>query len=81
MGERKKENRGGAVAVFIFIGLNLALPPVAYVLSYGPGVWLTSHGYLSEDVLEVIYAPLLFLGGEFSWIGDSIIWYASFWSA
>ena len=79
MSKRKKNERGGAVAVFI--GLILALLPVAYVLSYGPGVWLTSHEYLSEDVLDTVYFPLMFLGSHVEWIGDWIIWYASFWSA
>ena len=83
MVERKKVSRGrrGCIAIFIFIDLTTVLPLIAYVLSYGPGVWLTSHGYMSKDVLEVIYAPLLFLGGEFKWIGNWIIWYASFWAA
>ena len=78
--EEKKKDRGGA-GMAVLLGVILALLPIAYVLGYGPGVWLTSHEYLSEDVLDTVYFPLMFVGSHIEWIGDWIIWYASFWSA
>jgi hypothetical protein len=79
MDEREKEKRGGAGAVLI--GVILALLPIVYLLSSGPGVWLIKHGYLSETVFKMIYYPLIFLGNKFDWIGNSLNWYASFWAA
>jgi len=80
MEETKKDRGGAGTAVLLGVILALLLP-IAYVLGYGPGVWLTSHEYLSEDVLDTVYFPLFFLGSHIEWIGDWIIWYASFWSA
>ena len=54
----QRERRGplvGCLAVLL-----LALP--AYVLSAGPAVWLAKRGHVSEETLNVIYAPILPLG-------------------
>jgi len=75
------QRRGSSLAVWLIAGV--VLLPILYVLSIGPFVWLTYHGYLylSDDAFTVVYGPLLYLHDNCKPIGDALEWYARLWGA
>lgn len=49
----KKRSRRAAIVAIAFFDLVLV-----YALSYGPAWWAFTHGWLSGESAEVIYAPV-----------------------
>jgi hypothetical protein len=53
--------------------------PVLYVASYGPAARLCQDGWISEDVLNVVFVPLAWgLGFCPSWVTTAFLRYAVF---
>jgi hypothetical protein len=77
MAERDEKRSGLEYA--IGLALLLILLPVLYVLSTGPAAWLWTHGYISEDALGVLYAPLNFACNSSETVAVLFDWYTSFW--
>ena len=57
----------------------LLVLPVLYVLSDGPAWWLWSRGYLPEELLLTLYAPLNWLADRSDAISLALDWYESLW--
>ena len=70
--EGKTEPRGQSVSRWLTV---LSLAVVLYVLSSGPAVYLRERGFVSKQMVRVIYTPLIpFESGSFeSYIG----WWAA----
>jgi len=55
---------------------------VAYPLSMGPMLWLSTHGYLSDgarQVLSRLYEPLWVVAGYTPFLKQFLHWYVRFW--
>ena len=74
----RDEKRSG-VEYAIGLALLLMLLPVLYVLSTGPAAWLWAHGYISENALGVLYAPLNFACDCSESVAVLFDWYTSLW--
>ena len=78
MEEREQKSRGAGCAI---VGVVLILLPVLYILSAGPAFWLWGRGSLSDDAVEMIYAPLYFASDHSEWANDAFSWYVGLWLA
>ena len=38
--------------------LALVLPPILYIMSFGPACWITSHTGRGANVVSIVYQPL-----------------------
>lgn len=65
MSERSSNYRG--TIVWVVVGLVLA-----YLLSSGPAVWLTSQGYVDGESVDLVYAPIVW-GVEHSESIESVV--------
>jgi hypothetical protein len=57
--------------------------PVGYLLSTGPVHWAFEKGYISpagEDVVQVIYLPVIWATWNWSWFEQGLTKYLSFWA-
>jgi hypothetical protein len=70
-----KSNRTAPLVACVLLGLIFL--PMLYVLSIGPAVWLSEHGYLSDEAGEWFYAPLAAAAERFPTIRGCLIWYMS----
>jgi hypothetical protein len=70
-----KPNRVAPLVACVILGLIFL--PVLYVLSIGPAVWLSEHGYLSDELGRWIYAPLSAAANHYPAIGRWLVWYMS----
>ena len=79
MGMSERDDKRSGLEYAIGLALLLILLPVLYVLSTGPAAWLWAHGYISEDALGVLYAPLNFACDCSEGVAVLFDWYTSFW--
>jgi hypothetical protein len=70
-----KANRSAPLAACAIFGLIFL--PMLYVLSIGPAIWLSEHGYLSDEAGRWFYAPLAAVANRFPTIGNWLMWYMS----
>lgn len=80
MGETKDDDRSssGAMGPVCIVGVFLLLP-ILYVLSTGPAVMLRDRGFITQDTLRTVYAPIFWLS-EYEIVRDGIEWYCEFWA-
>ena len=70
----KRERSPLVIAAAIFLAL-----PVLYLLSYGPAVWLLTHGYSDAwDFARWFYEPIGWLRRQSEWFNALHDWYISF---
>lgn len=50
---------------------------LAYPLSFGPAVWLTSRGYFRESMITSVYMPVLWSAGQAPPLEDALVWWGS----
>lgn len=73
-GDRKRRGGCGPLAAVLPFALL-----ILYVLSDGPAWWLWSRGYLPEELLLTLYAPLNWLADRSDAISLALDWYESLW--
>ena len=74
MSEDRQKSGGGTGVVMLVVAI-LALLPILYVLSSGPVIWLTIHGYAPDVPL---YAPLQWAGEHCEPFHKAFRWYLNF---
>jgi len=72
----KRRESSGQVVVVVAL-LLLFLLPVLYVLSLGPAIMLSEHGYLNSEVWDWVYAPLVLIYESCPPTQKPLEWYAS----
>ena len=80
MRDDREPGRGGA-GVAILLMVVLFFLPALYVLSCGPAVALASRGYLSEEIFDIVYYPLILASDSSDWINNLLESYANLWAA
>jgi hypothetical protein len=79
MRDDREPGRSGAGIAILLVVVLLFLPAL-YVLSCGPAIALGSHGYLSEEFIEIVYYPLNVVAANSDWISSSLEWYVDLWA-
>ncbi|MGE0609072.1 MAG: hypothetical protein AB7O62_18405 [Pirellulales bacterium] len=77
MDQAARQNKRGGIAVIVLL-VSVGLP-ILYVLSLGPAVWLSTHGYINDDILDWFYAPLDALYHRNRLAKGVLDFYVSFW--
>ena len=64
--------------IAFYCTLSLVLLFLLYPVSFGPAIWSEGRGYIDKDVIERVYAPMLWgiLYGPPP-VCDSIYWWAA----
>jgi len=72
--EEREQKSGGGVGCFVAAIVGLLLP-VLYVLGIGPASWCTQTYPRTNDFLETMYTPIIFLADKFEPVSDVLEWY------
>ena len=72
----RRDSRGsGAVLAFLV----LLLLPILYFLSVGPAILLVNQGVVNEEVLDIVYFPLIQIYDLMPALQAPMDWYLSLW--
>ena len=83
MGRSPDTEATGTAFKAAYIAVAVALASVFYVLSMGPLLWLSDHGYLSDSVrqfLSRVYEPLWVVASYVPPLKQFLHWYVSLWA-
>ncbi|MGE0609073.1 MAG: hypothetical protein AB7O62_18410 [Pirellulales bacterium] len=70
-----KKHVGGAPLLVVLV----LLLPVLYVASTGPACWLEVNGFISNEMLGLVYAPLIWMMKHSEPIHTAIERYCQMW--
>ncbi len=79
MQDDREPGRSGAGVAILLLAVLFFLP-LLYILSSGPAVALGSHGYLSEEAIEIAYFPLSVAAQSSDWIDSILQRYVELWA-
>ena len=59
--DSRSPSKSRSAPVAIIIVVMLVVLPILYVLSVGPAVWMFHSGYIGDEVIDVVYFPVIAL--------------------